>query len=681
MKLWFALSMVASLATPCVFADPPQGPAWMKDVTAPQLYFDNDHALQARLQLLEQAHEGSLVQVATFDFGAGDSTDVLVKALCRAAQRKATVQFLTDSHYGSDPLREEAFNISPSIKKNQEMFQFLANCGVDVRIHNSLSDYAEIQGTRLPNLFPDQPGGKVDPIKASNRLSLIFSIMSRIIDNSFRKQGVAISSGSLLNQFKFMAKNISRITGISDHYGDLNAVEQAATLVRDVLLALVNDPAWPQLSPNMISTAVEDIHNTMKKDGLLGPLLVEIRKYNRLNHKKMFLVETEPGVGCLIIGGRNLSDSYLANKAKSFHDTDVMVCKSAGITQNETAFTEAHESFRRLLEDHMDPGAPNAPAINLQIPRRDRFVFNRYKAGDVNTPPVQNADVVSAGDASLPAAADFHLLTSEWSFASDQIRAEFLRMIRAEAKEIYIESPYAEFDREIKQALIDAVAKRNVRVTIITNGLFTSDGPSKLIRFTMTNFIEDMRKNFPDTFFVLYTSPQVGRMTHSKIAVFRSQMDETGRSVVRTIVGSHNFHQRSSSSDKEHALVWNQPTDSGADMIDLRLAYYNQLKTKSGLPQTSSFKPEMHGREKIDSINHELRVIKGMGEPFRSSKNTGELAFYNHTHFYEMVLGRTLFVNGSGLPDSFASKQYKKYLEMKAKIDNSSLGDLIGLFL
>ena len=181
---------------------------------------------------------------------------------------------------------------------------------------------------------------------------------------------------------------------------------------------------------------------------------------------------------------------------------------------------------------------------------------------------------------------DWEIETSIWNPKHDDIRKSLHDMVKREQAEIFIESAYMDFDPQLEKHLEDAL-KRGVRVTIISNSVFTSDGASKLISFSRGQYINELLGKYADQFswdfganyyenarrqrphdpnqkgrFDFYlTTPYTGHMTHFKGAGFKCQKGDDGSYYKTFIIGSHNFHRRSGVSDKEHALIWKEKID------------------------------------------------------------------------------------------------------------------------
>jgi phosphatidylserine/phosphatidylglycerophosphate/cardiolipin synthase-like enzyme len=374
----------------------------------------------------------------------------------------------------------------------------------------------------------------------------------------------------------------------------------------------------------------EDLHRLiqkMKKRFNSRPNLVEfyenIRRFNRLNHRKLFLVESPGGEACMFLGGRNLGDHYLAWHHDSFIDGDVLYCRhhknSQGdpIKQAVSSFLELKKSFKDDVlgkkEDsrvsHYAP-QPNFQFRDLIVPAWARSVFAlKGTTQGIPTDRTNNLpdkertllepflwkDLLPIHGDSLVGTYDWQVIRVNWQpkAENDRVRKALVEAIRRETEEIYIETAYAEFNDTLRDAIEQAL-QRGVKVKLVTNGLFVSDGPSKLIRVFMGLWLRDMQVKYGKTngagkFEVLFASLEAGHMIHFKGAGFRCQV-ENGKEPYRTfLIGSHNFHPRSGYSDKEHVLQWKMDAKPGCraahgfapkgvaaakDLIDYREEFY-----------------------------------------------------------------------------------------------------------
>src|SRR5207237_1124830 len=118
--------------------------------------------------------------------------------------------------------------------------------------------------------------------------------------------------------------------------------------------ALINDPIWTELNTVKMTALTAQIKQALIRDPVLREVREKVRVFDRLNHRKLFMVEDPGGQSCVIIGGRNLGDPYLTRSASFYHDGDVFFCthQYPGI-KNFTA--SANASLNQLKRDTADP--------------------------------------------------------------------------------------------------------------------------------------------------------------------------------------------------------------------------------------------------------------------------------------------------------------------------------------
>lgn len=646
----------------------------------PQLLDNNDTAFEARLFLLDSAPAGATAKIATFVFEHGTRTQQLSVHLCKAAKRGVKVELLVDSKSGDRVDMEDAFDSTPEIKKNEETYAFLANCGVKVYIHNSVAPYVTFFGKKLPNFFGVKNGSSVG---IKTLLSTVDNIKDRLTDDIlqplFQKLGMTAKAKDLIGDIKSLALNILHFTGIAGFEDQSETASDPIEGIRKRYKNLVQSDVWKQLDAEKGKEVVKTVKDAMLNDKGNGEVSLRdfyatLRMYNRLNHRKLFVVETEDKhSGCAIIGGRNLGDHYLATSKDSFHDGDVLVCRHH-ITDKENEksdlFASIDASFNDLRDNTVDP------EIGDLGPSPVRLVEANPKYKNLLSDNVADQGFVEG--IALENFSEPTLLTTGWDPLKDQVRFAMLRGIVREQNEVYIETAYAELNGSVRRALDDALA-RGVKVYLITNGFFISDGPSKLIRLWMRNWIEKNQKKYPKLFTVGYATLDARHMIHFKGAGFRCQKAKeknqaTGEmedKYYRTyLIGSHNFHPRSGTSDKEHMLQWNEATTEScktetppADLVALRKGYYAKLN-KTGVPHIMGF----------TTLYTECTTAISYANKFPKDKELQKLADYAR------AIKRVMYISmgTAKVPELLYVEETDKLFKAT---DESGIRDLLGLFL
>jgi phosphatidylserine/phosphatidylglycerophosphate/cardiolipin synthase-like enzyme len=585
-----------------------------KKYSHPQIFSDNDGAFAARIYLLDHLHTGATVKIATFNFDYGQRVQELAVHLCRAVQRGVKVELLVDSKSGDRVDVDDAFDSAPETKKSEEIYSYLATCGAQVYIHNSIESYVTFFGSHLPNVFSVPDGSSVGVPSVLGQLNKIKGrLIANFLEPFFASNDVQMDPKEIVSDIQSLAISLfslSRWKSVEklDESPGGDPIEALWRRYRNVL----KSPFWSQMDAVKAQQLTEVIRQALLTDKFdvehpgqvaLFEVFKKIRMFNRLNHRKLFLVEeADKSNACAFIGGRNLGDKYLLNSKDSFHDGDVLVCahhlNREATTSSEDFFKDIHESFNELRDDTTDPilgGEGVSPVRKVLSSTQYR---NLLKDNGMVQSFVQGTALV---DFSEP-----KLLVTGWVPAQDDIRFALLRAIEREQNEIYIETAYAEFNGSIRRSLENAL-KRGVKVTLVTNGLFISDGASKFIRIWMRDWVEKTKTIYPKNFFVYYATLDSGHMIHFKGAGFRCQRRSVNKAGAgadkywRTyLIGSHNFHPRSGYSDKEHALQWNEVATSDCekntppnDLVAQRKSYYNQL-SKAGHSQLMVFPTLYH---------------------------------------------------------------------------------------
>jgi phosphatidylserine/phosphatidylglycerophosphate/cardiolipin synthase-like enzyme len=566
----------------------------------PQFISNNDDALTLRLALLDYAAKGALVTIATYTYDDGKATRALVKHMCSAVARGVQVELIVDSKSGEIAGENNPFNGTAAAVKTEQAYVDLANCGVNVFIHNYTTEYVTAMKKRIPNIFtPELSSGEDATLRLTSRLEELRRRLSASLEPALREKGMNVGPGSVLEKLQSLIEDLgvffAHQTGMPTNpsagtAGVYKLADNAKEKIADDYRGLLNDPFWAQFNPedregNAIKMAAitKAIISALEKDDVLRVVRNKLRVYNRLTHRKLFLVQEPPGAAsenCVIIGGRNLGDDYLTSSQGSYRDGDVFFCKRQVPTMDGFV-RQANESL-----DQLKPG-PKQDLSDPALNSTDSNVLKQVEKGGVGR-KVTNRTTHAVDIAQLKGddLEDFEnpvLLTSGWNPKADEVHQELVAAIGRETKELYIETAYAEFDRSIREALESAMRDRHVKVRIVTNSLFISDGIFQLIRLWMVKWNEKMAHAYPDLFEMDYAPLSAGHMIHFKGAAFRCQNSIDGGNRFREyMVGSHNFHPRSGYSDKEHEIEWRvEDADCGniqSDLIASRIKYYKRAQ-------------------------------------------------------------------------------------------------------
>jgi PLD-like domain len=475
---------------------------------------------------------------------------------------------------------------------------------VNVFIHNYTTEYVNLMEKRIPNIFaPELSSGEDATPRLTSRLEELRQRLSASLEPTLRENGMNVGPGSVLKKLQSLIEDLGVFfahqagtpakpsAGIAGVYkaGD-NAKEKIAADYRDLL----GDPFWAEFNPEdregtaiKMAAITKAIISALEKVDVLRVVRNKLRIYNRLTHRKLFLVQEPSGSAsesCVIIGGRNLGDNYLTSSEGSYRDGDVFFCKRQ-VPTVDAFLRQANESL-----DQLKPGPKqdlSDPALNSTDSNVLKQVEKRGGRRKVSNRMTHAVDITRLKGDDLEDFVNPVLLTSGWNPKADEVHQELVAAIGRETKELYIETAYAEFDRSIREALESAMRDRHVKVRIVTNSLFISDGIFQLIRVWMVKWNEKMAHAYPDLFEMDYAPLSAGHMIHFKGAAFHCQNGIDGGSRFREyMVGSHNFHPRSGYSDKEHEIEWRVEDPDcrnfQADLVALRIRYYkNAQKSQS----------------------------------------------------------------------------------------------------
>lgn len=648
--------------------------SYVRQYNAPEFFSSNEPALDARLKLIDMAPKGAHIRLATYAFKNGESTRRLSRHLCLAAGRGVKVEFLIDSRSGARYGDEKSSGKGGNSQVVEELLQYLANCHVEVTVHNQLHSYVEILGARVPNFFLDpkmehRQLNAFHVVKIYRRVRFLMDRFSRIAESEFAKAGVEASPRPVLKALRAFVFYF--LLGMRDDEDN----NPNGTALRRHYDRMILDPIWDKVSPQKLREILLKIEARFQADPVFRPLAVELRRFNRISHRKLFVVEHQ-GEGCMILGGRNLGDHYFLEEKGAFMDGDVLTCRHHG-GGIESAMNDAVASFEELKSERSDPyvGRVDDNRIGrvrphleyefraLRFPRGlkpFRAVVGKYRGklddGERSLLPEKKwSDALAVhGELSLPSAEGWQVFTSGWNPAEDNVRRHLLGLIEEEKKEIYIETPYAEFDASLRSA-IEGALRRGVHVKLTTNSFFTLDGKSPVIRLLMAHWTEKTLAKY-NNFEVRFTELNGGRMLHFKGAAFACQPGGWRA----YLVGSHNFHPRSGNSDKEHAITWKERTDCAGGLASTSLVA--ERERYFGDRSRALRNPVL---DRYPNLFNELRVVK-------KASRSGEMAKHR---LAEALL--EMFYEKIG-PHTWEPRHGARMKKIFDTLDESGLHDLLG---
>ncbi|MGZ3721599.1 MAG: hypothetical protein ACXVA9_01630, partial [Bdellovibrionales bacterium] len=345
-----------------------------------QFISDNAEALKFRLALLDNASPGAQVRVATFTYDYGKATQALAAHMCSAVSRGVKVEMIVDSKSGEILGQDNPYNSTDDGKKTEQAYQDLANCGVQIYIHNFTTDFVTISllGKRIPNIFGNQvqSGSSVNPLSLLSRLKALRARLVQVIQPTLQKNRLSVDPGNVLANVQDLALNLAQFIPeagngykASEDNGTgsptVDPLESEISTLSSDYRAILNDAFWTQFdskNPKQSIAKMKSINNAiihaLETDPELKDVRDKLRVFNRLNHRKLFMVQEPNGESCVIIGGRNLGDLYLtngtlANGTGTYRDGDIFFCKQQSPTSAQF-FTEANASLDQLKTDPTD---------------------------------------------------------------------------------------------------------------------------------------------------------------------------------------------------------------------------------------------------------------------------------------------------------------------------------------
>ncbi len=228
---------------------------------------------------------------------------------------------------------------------------------------------------------------------------------------------------------------------------------------------------------------VDDLFNDIPRS--MGTHLVqekvEIKNFNKKNllklgktikyrlHDKLFIVDSK----VIILGGRNIEDTYYARAEKNYDDRDVYV-------QGELA-TTAQKYYDELWEaKHLSPFKtlnPSRKANELKI--KNSIVELDQHEEHVLTKSLKSLDIFKLN---LEPIDHMTLLRDEISPVKSQLTDSvsgtafhLYEYINKANESVIIDSPYLILTKEL-ESLLRSVIARGVKVRILTNSLKATDG-------------------------------------------------------------------------------------------------------------------------------------------------------------------------------------------------------------
>ena len=209
------------------------------------------------------------------------------------------------------------------------------------------------RSNRVPNIFlnPKDRGksfGLFDYFKITKQIDYLLDRTAKIVkEEALRADIQEDPTNLIMNSKKFVLTFLDFLKyterNPTTNSEGIQTENPAQITLERVYRKLVNDPIWNEISPEKLRIMVHNASFRFKNDPELGQLWKELRRFNRLNHRKLFLVETEDRKsGCFFLGGRNLGDNYLRDENGTFLDGEVFLCRHHGADRKSTRLNSSH---------------------------------------------------------------------------------------------------------------------------------------------------------------------------------------------------------------------------------------------------------------------------------------------------------------------------------------------------
>jgi cardiolipin synthase C len=331
---------------------------------------------------------------------------------------------------------------------------------------------------------------------------------------------------------------------------------------------------------------IDALFNSIPKD--IGTHLqqenVLIKNFNTFNlfrlgrtfkyrmHDKMFIVDQKK----IIMGGRNVEDTYYAKAPKNFDDRDVYVVGDLA--------QEASQYFDEIWNaDHVKPFKQiklKDNKANEELDQVEASFFMKNSTASFNLEAFES-ELSQVENVEL-----FHdIVPAKVKKKTEGTASRLYDLIRNAKTSVIIDSPYLVFSKELKQLFKETIA-RGVTIRFLTNSLKSTDGI-----FPQAAYI-GQRKNIVEMGIELYEYFDKDCL-HSKSLVVDGKI---------AAIGSFNFDPRSQ----------NLNTETMAVIHDSKIAAL--LKQSMDASLNLSYKinekglPEGHD-EKLPGVSTKKRII------------------------------------------------------------------------
>jgi len=323
-------------------------------------------------------------------------------------------------------------------------------------------------------------------------------------------------------------------------------LDDVNTTGMDPIFALLD--AQPNIELRLYNPFVGRVSRTI---GILG----DFERLNRRMHNKSFTVDNQ----VTIVGGRNVANEYFeAGDDQSFADFDVMAV-GAVVPQVSTEFDtywNSASAYPARLIINREP-AVGREEFAQRTQQLIGGVARKYAEAVARTPQAQ-ALLAGTMKFEWTTARVVHDDPEKTLSASEETKVQLLPRLQAAfgspAKEFDLVSPYFVPGELGTEALV-ALAKRGVRVRVLTNSLAATDEISvhsgyERRRIALLRAGVEMYEIKPTAATIKVRAEEIGK--HSKAGLHAKTFAVDGRAI---FVGSFNFDPRSARLNTEMGLV------------------------------------------------------------------------------------------------------------------------------
>lgn len=224
-----------------------------------------------------------------------------------------------------------------------------------------------------------------------------------------------------------------------------------------------------------VKVMIDDLFNDIPKD--IGTHLqhenVLIKNFNTFNlfqfgksikyrmHDKMFIIDQQK----IILGGRNIEDTYYAKAHKNYDDRDIYIvgdiAREAGAYFNELWEAPHLKSFKQIKLKN-EKAAEQLDLISSNLSMKNAIDVFNLSAWESDLVQVENVDLL-------------HDAIGSRKIKMTGTAKRLYDLITSAQTSVIIDSPYLVITKELHAVLTESLA-RGVKIRFLTNSLKSTDG-------------------------------------------------------------------------------------------------------------------------------------------------------------------------------------------------------------